>query len=64
MARPKPCPSTTEQVELAEGQLDEAALARLKEHVAACRVCAGVVAGLGLGELRAVRPGPASASLG
>src|SRR5262249_9172474 len=54
--RPRPCPSNTELVELAEGQLDEAALARLQEHVAGCRVCAGVVAGLGSEELRAVRP--------
>src|SRR5262249_8792262 len=63
--RPRPCPSNTELVELAEGQLDQAALARLKEHVAECRVCAGVVAGLGSGELRAVRApsGAASAAL-
>jgi len=63
MPRPKPCPSTTELVELAEGQLDEAALGRLKEHVAGCRVCAGVVAGLGSEELRAVRAGAAEAEL-
>jgi hypothetical protein len=51
-----PCPSDDELVGLVEGRLDGAALARLKEHVAGCRVCAGVVAGLGSAEIRAVRP--------
>src|SRR5262249_33553856 len=51
-----PCPSDDDLVGLVEGQLDGAALGRLKEHVAGCRVCAGVVAGLGSAEVKAVRP--------
>jgi hypothetical protein len=50
------CPSDDDLVELVEGRLDGAELARLKEHVAGCRVCAGVVAGLGSAEVRAGRP--------
>jgi hypothetical protein len=50
------CPSDAELVELVEGRLDGAALGRLEEHVAGCRICAGVVAGLGSAEVRAVRP--------
>jgi tetratricopeptide (TPR) repeat protein len=53
---PEPCPSVDDLVELVEGRLAGAALGRLKKHVAGCRVCAGVVAGLGSGEVRAVRP--------
>jgi hypothetical protein len=50
------CPSDGELVELVEGRLDGVALARLKEHVAGCRICAGVVAAVGSAEVRAVRP--------
>jgi serine/threonine protein kinase/tetratricopeptide (TPR) repeat protein len=41
------CPSDDELVQLIEGRLDGPALARLREHVAGCRGCAGLVAGLG-----------------
>jgi hypothetical protein len=51
----EPCPSDDELVGLVEGRLDGAALQRLKAHVAGCRVCAGVIAGLGSAEVRAVR---------
>jgi hypothetical protein len=51
-----PCLSVDELVELVEGRLDGAALARLKEHVAGCRACAGLVDGLGSAEARAMHP--------
>src|SRR4051812_46445245 len=55
-ASPRTCLSDAELVELVESQLDGAALARLNEHVAGCSTCAGLVAGLGSTESRAVRP--------
>src|SRR5262249_22010583 len=48
------CPPDAKLVELVEGRLDGAALARLKEHVAGCGACAGFVEGLRLAEVRAV----------
>src|SRR5262249_2580141 len=40
-----------ELVELVEGRLEGAALARLRRHVAACGACARVLAGLGITEV-------------
>jgi hypothetical protein len=54
-----PCLSVDALVELMEGRLDGAALARVKEHVAGCRACAGLVDGLDSAEVRAVRPSTA-----
>jgi hypothetical protein len=39
-------------VDLVEGRLDAAALGRLKEHVAGCRVCAGAAGGSAIRCLR------------
>jgi serine/threonine-protein kinase len=54
-----PCPSVAELVEIVEGRLDGPPLGRLKEHVAQCSVCAGVLDGLAPHE----GLGPASATL-
>src|SRR5262249_6432966 len=59
-----PCPSHDELLGLVEGLVAGAALGRLKEHVASCRVCAGVVAGLGSAEVRAVRPSTSGVDVG
>src|SRR5262249_9792263 len=59
-----PCLSVDELVDLVEGRLEGEALARLKEHVAGCRACAGLVDGLGSAAARALRPSTIGVDVG
>ena len=49
---PAACLSDADLVDLLEGRLDAAALARVEQHVAGCRACVDLVAGLSTREVR------------